>query len=118
MTKKEIKVENNGTITIYYKSLPQEEVSLDEKNWIPVSGYNEYSKPYFNFNDNPDWCTIEISQNKEWLICFVKLQNNGSPIYLKGFKALPNLENIVVFLCEEIVKDEISQKWKKRKNNE
>jgi hypothetical protein len=37
---------------------------------------------------------------------------------LKGFKALPRLENITVFTCNEIVKDEISQKWKKRRNNE
>lgn len=107
----------NKSITIYYKDLPTEEVSTDEKHWIKSSGFNNYNKPYFNLNDNLDWCTIETSKSGEWLICFVKKQNDGLPNYYKGLAAVNHLDPIVIFECYEVIKDETTQKWIKKQPN-
>ena len=100
--------------TIYYKDFPEEEVSTDEKNWIKVAGYNSYNKPYFNLNDKLDWCTIETSKSGEWLICFVKVQNDGSPNYFRGLAPVNHLDQFAVFDCSQVIKDNLSQKWIKK----
>jgi hypothetical protein len=102
------------SINIYYQDLPVKQVSVDEKTWISVSGYNQHNQPYFNLNDTQDWCSIETSKSGEWLVCFVKLQNDGDPIYYRGFIPTNQFEPIFIFECFETIKDIISGKWIKK----
>jgi hypothetical protein len=102
------------SINIYYQESPIKQVSTDEKNWIPISGYNNNNNPYFNLNENKDWCAVETSKSGEWLICFVKLQNAGEPLYFRGLERVNYFDTTIIFECYQVIKDNNTNKWIKK----
>ena len=101
--------------TIYYH-LKIQQVSVNNKDWLDITNYNQYSNPYWDINENKDWCSISSTLNGESWRCFVKEQGTlfeNSKYYQAFVKKAEFPTNPIVFDCAEVKKNPVTGKWEK-----
>ncbi|MDR1670335.1 MAG: hypothetical protein LBR43_01230 [Spiroplasmataceae bacterium] len=106
-------MKNKMQRTIYYHQ-KNNQISLDQINWISSKTTNQYQQPIFDLNDK-EWCSISTTSNQESLKCFLKEKmTDTSSWYYQDYVKISEITNgLVTFNCYRVVKNPATNKWEK-----